>query len=126
MTTPLMYGTKEMKLDAEDWELSDIARILRGGKPMVVSLEPGDATNYTLLLVPCWSAFVEETLGRYGIPPSSSKDYLFISKLSGEACPGQFVRPPCQEFDFEFISPDEWTRMFLAWWVSELWTRVKA
>jgi len=125
MTTPLMYGTKEMLAEPLNMSLSAVAMYLLDREPVVVSLEPGDATNYTLLIVPALASGVHGQLGRYGIPLAACRDYLFISKLSGEACPGTFVRPPCHDFDFEFISPNEWTRTFLAWWVNELWTRIK-
>lgn len=126
MTTPLLYGSGEMKDEPENWALADVAGILREGKPIVVSLEPGDVTNYTLLIVPCSGGLIYGDLGRFGIPPDEAHHYLFVSRLSTGTCPGAFIHDhtPLGEWDFERISPNEWTRTFLAWWFTKLWTLI--
>ena len=101
-----------------------MVELLQHNQPLVVILEPGDATRYTLLLVPAASSAVGRDLSDFGIVASQAHRYIFVSKLSSMECqgswlpfgPGVVVEP----HDIVYLSDNQWSQTFLAWWFTEL------
>ena len=114
-----------MQVEPINVSLSEVAGTLRLNEPVVVILEPGDATRYHLLLVPLrLGDFVSGHLGDFGIQASEADNYLFVSKLSGYECPGTWVPygpdRAVGTHDVTELANNEWSRVLLAWWLSNL------
>jgi hypothetical protein len=105
---------------------SRMLQLLHQGTPQVVILEPGDATRYTLLLLPLdLGDNVSAHLDSVGIPPNSCDEYLFVSALSDQLSRGEWLPfgpgRTVGTYDLVNISTNEWSREFLAWWFTELY-----
>lgn len=114
---------KLMALEPINVTMAAVIRTLRLGEPIVVILEPGDATRYTLLLVPLRHN-VSPYLQGFGIQPWEANNYLFVSKLSTDECPGTWVPfGPGQRVgthDVTELSSNDWSQRFLSWWLTNL------
>ncbi len=105
--------------------MSEVVGTLRLNEPVAVILEPGDATRYTLLLVPMRPGdSVSPHLGWYGIPEEEADNYLFVSNLSDSECPGTWVPfGPGRivgTYDVTELSKNEWSQKLIAWWLTNL------
>ena len=105
---------------------SHLIRLFHQGLPQTIILEPGDATRYTLLLLPLGLGDnVGAHLDAIGIPPSEADHYIFVSKLSCDECLGTWLPfGPGVEvgtYDVVELTTNEWSREFLAWWFTELY-----
>lgn len=105
--------------------MSEVVGTLRLNEPILVSLEPGDATRYTLLLVPIRRGdHVSPHLGWIGIPEESADNYLFVSNLSADGCPGTWVPygPGINvgTYDVSDLSRNEWSQRLISWWLTNL------
>lgn len=105
--------------------VADMLRLLHQGVPQVVILEPGDATRYTLLILPLDRGDnVVTHLQAIGIQEEDAERYLFVSKLSCNECPGTFVPfgpdVPVGTYDVLELTENEWSRRLLAWWLTTL------
>lgn len=121
MVEPLLFNDTPMELEPTNITMSDVVRFLKSEMPCVVDLQPGDATRYQLLLVPCGSRYVRLFLGVVGIPPESAGNYLFVAKING-ALGQTFINTTHEpnESDFEDMGGNTWTMTFLAWWFANL------
>ena len=123
-TTSLEYRPgKAMAFEPINVAISEVVGTLRLNEPIVVMLEPGDATRYVLLLVPMRKGdSVSPHLGFIGISPGD--DYLFVSYLSSRECPGTFVPfgpdESADTYDVDELTKNEWSRIFLSWWLTNL------
>ena len=105
--------------------ISEVVGNLRLNEPVVVILEPGDATRYTLLLVPMRQGdSVSPHLGSMGIPEEVADTYLFVSNLSDSECPGTWVPYglgiQVGTYDVTELSRNEWSQRLIAWWLTNL------
>lgn len=123
----LEYQGKQMKLEAENAPLRHLARVVARGYPVIIELEPGDATHYHLLVVPAWAASVREHLGRFGIPVDRCWDYLIVTQLYDDVG-NTFYVPAWIEGQHDIESravTNDWSRVFLSWWLQHFWHIVK-
>ena len=125
MMTDLEYRGKKMEFVPVNVLPSDMIRLIHQGVPQVVILEPGDATRYTLLLIPLDRGDnVVGHLDSIGIQGEDAERYLFVSKLSPDACPGTFVPfgpdATVGTYDVLDLTSNEWSRELLAWWLTSL------
>lgn len=116
---------KMMTSEPINMGITEVAAMLRLNQPVVAILEPGDATRYTLLLVPIGDGDqVSPYLGWLGIQEEDADNYLFVSNLHPEECPGTWVPfGPGVEvgiYDVTDLSKNEWSRNLIAWWLTEL------
>lgn len=113
-----------MEFDPINVTIREVMRTLRLERAQVVILEPGDATRYTLLLVPITGTGVSPHLDAFGIMPSEAHKYLFVSKLSGYECPGTWVPfgsgLTVGTHDVTELSTNGWSQELLAWWFTSL------
>ena len=104
--------------------VTDMIRLLRQGVPQVVILEPGDATRYTLLLLPLDHDNVGAYLDSVGIREEAAERYLFVAKLSYDECPGTWVPfgpgGHVGTYDVTELSDNGWSHELLAWWLTNL------
>lgn len=122
--TKLSYHGKELRLEPINATMGVIAAELLKGHPALAILEPGDATRYEVILVPCWSSNIRLGLASQGIRPTETDDYLLCAKLNGNT--GTFFATEhVQEYDIETIH-NEWSCHFLAWWLRNLWREINA
>lgn len=126
MTTELLYHGKAMNPVPSNGLISGFADSLHNKEAVVVKLEPGDATHYALLIVPCWTEQIRHDLGRYGIPAKQAEEYLFVSKLGDQESTGCFIHNhlPTLEFGVEPLSNNKWSQLVLAWWLTQLWEAI--
>lgn len=120
----LLYGTKPMIPQPINISLSQTAAQLAMGNPVVVKLEPGDATHYCLLIVPAWADYVAGELGRYGIRPHTAIEYLIATQLHDQW--GAAFYSHClgtESYDLPKIE-NEWTREIFSWWFRHLWQAI--
>ena len=124
----LKYHTgKTMQVEPENLPLAHIATSLLEGKPAVALLEPGDATAYHLLIVPCWAEQVHTYLGRFGIPAGSARKYLLVVKLDQDTSRGVWI-PLCEAtrpHHTQGLTDNPWSVELLAWWISHLIEAIK-
>ncbi|KKN88166.1 hypothetical protein LCGC14_0252380 [marine sediment metagenome] len=124
MTDPIEYNGKPMRFEPINITTLDMLRLMRRGTPQVVLLEPGDATRYTLLAVPLGTD-VASHLDDFGIPRREAHNYLFVSKLAAEECPGTWLPFGSDltvgTYDVVPLTDNEWSRRFLAWWFTRLY-----
>lgn len=125
---PLNYNGKTMDRAPINGSVYEFARLIEEGSTIVAELEPGDATYYSLLIVPCWSNYTAHFLGRWGVPATHSHEYLFVSRLSDPESMGCFIHNhhPVLEFDVEALSRNKWSQQLLAWWLTQLWEEINA
>lgn len=123
--TALDYHGKTLIVEPINMPLSDIGARLRGGHTVVAQLEPGDGTHYCLLIVPAWSEYVMDHLGRYGIRPSTANEYLLITQLNdtGGSLFYAFA-PGAETWDMHGIK-NEWTREVFRWFTTHLWEAIQ-
>lgn len=122
MTRALVYHGKEMDPGGLDFSVSDVAEMLERALPVVVRLEPGDGTHYSLLLVPSWGDGVRGTLGRIGIP-SGQHCYLFVARIEGDFTPGVWIdlrHPSGNWLDLERLAQNPWSIAIYRWWLDFL------
>ena len=121
--TTLMFQGKPMVADPINRSLQALAEALLRGRTVVAELEPGDATYYNLLIVPCWADGVRRHLGRYGVPIDAADRYLVVVKMSdvgGAAAWIPVTYGTVAAHDTEALSTNPWTCELLAWWLSQL------
>ncbi len=116
---------KLMEVQPINVRLSEVVGTLRLNEPIVAILEPGDATRYTLLLVPMRVGDgVSPYLQGFGIQQEDADRYLFVSKLSGYECPGTWVPfvidRPVGVHDVTELTDNPWSQQLLAWWLTNL------
>lgn len=114
-----------MKVEPINATMKEVVESARCGEQQVVILEPGDATRYHLLLLPMLDTdLVSPHLQSFGIQPEDAHKYLFVSKLSGNECPGTWVPfGPGQKVgthDVTELTTNEWSQVLLAWWLTNL------
>jgi hypothetical protein len=80
-----------------------VRRLLEAGYGLIVALQPGDGTRYSMILSPTVGGFVLTTTNSDALGPY---DVAWASETSADeaVCLGR----------------DEWTRTLLAWWCEEL------
>lgn len=118
MTTPLIYpGTgRTMDLVPKNITMEACGALLRRSLPVVVQLEPGDATHYALLLTPCWSPGLQQALGRYGIPIGEASRYLLVTQLidgDGQQPTIWWLWEHPQAFLLEDLARNPWTQQIV-------------
>jgi hypothetical protein len=116
----LLYHNKPMQAGACTPSLDRIVSALKGDEPVMVLLEPGDATRYTLLLVPTWAREVRGQLAHYGVPEDEAHRYLLVTKLDGDHS-GQMAWASKDVGPWDLPFDNEWTRELLTWWLRSLW-----
>ena len=122
----LLYHGRPMAFAPINVSVLHLIQTLHKGTPQVVVLEPGDATRYMLLLLPLdLGDEVSSYLGDLGIPAAEADRYLFVSKLSHDVCLGTWVPfgPDVHvgTYDVTDLTPNEWSRELLAWWLTHLY-----
>lgn len=120
----LEYHGREMKVEPTNMRLADVVQRLDGdGLPVVVNLEPGDATRYVLLLTPCWSTWMQNELGCFGIPSDDS--WMLVTKVD-QSGPMASVWIPLEGGELglwnveKLSNKNKWTATILRWWLEEL------
>lgn len=118
----LLFNGKPMSASPKGTTLNAIAVALLAGQAVSAELEPGDATYYNLLIVPCWSEGLRNRLGRFGIPAGSATNYLYVQQLRDLAveAEGFFARQGGVSA-VDVPNRNEWSRQLIAWWVNLLW-----
>lgn len=120
----LEYHGRPMAFDPINTTIEKVVQLLFRGTPQVVALEPGDATRYTLLMVPLGND-VAPFLDSVGIPPESGGNYLFVSALSDQLSRGEWLPfgagLTVGTYDLANISENPWSQEFLAWWFTTLY-----
>lgn len=118
----LTYNGRELSAEPSGMTLARVARILEDDKPVSVLLEPGDATAYHLLLVPCGYEHVRSTLGWAGVPEGVAEDYLLVISLDPRG--GTEIIPwDGRKISLEYVvqlEANDWSRSLLAWWLDTL------
>lgn len=124
MTDNLHYTDgKKMNPDPINIDMDVLVERLDNGVSTIVQLEPGDATYYSLLIVPVWSSSVAANLGRFGIPLDNSHNYLIVAKLG--SCGGTVGFVPLADgkldtHHFADFIENGWSQVLLAWWFNIL------
>lgn len=127
----LLYNGRQMNPEPRNppglglaLDLKSVARLLQlDAYPLIVELEPGDGTYYNLLIVPAWSEFTTTHLGRYGIPPDKTRDFLIVTKLSDGESQTFFAADDVGEWDLHGIE-NNWSRELIVWWLRFLWQHI--
>lgn len=98
-----------------------VADALIAKQPIVVILEPGDATRYMFMVTPCTAMFVDDHLRSIGVPWDKAKDYVILTRINspGASCVVR-ISTEVFEWDFEGYSNNQHTRQVLAWWFNLL------
>ena len=121
----LTYHGRPMAFAPVNVPVLHLIQMLHVGSPQVVSLEPGDATRYTLLLLPLTLGEIGAHLDAIGIPTSEADRYLFVSKLSCDECPGTWIPygpdVTVSAHHVTELSTNEWSRELLSWWFTGLY-----
>ena len=120
----LTYMNRTMNPEPVNLPLSAVAMALTSGNPVVVILEPGDATRYRLCLVPCWAAGLQADLGDVGIPQQNAREYLLVTRFGARRGEGFFAWADVQAYDLESVE-NEWSRELLSWWLRRLWKELE-
>jgi hypothetical protein len=125
MTAPLIYHNLEMRDEPINIDMLTVARLLRDNHSVVVELEPGDATYYCLLLVPCKATEVAPYLSRFGIPPNNASEYIIVTYLHDTHGDSFYSHRYTELHDMLNTKiSNEWTQMFLVWWLQRLWSMI--
>ena len=113
---------REMKLEPVNRSLKECRDFIKMDEPQVVILEPGDGTRYTLLLTPVACEGIARHLGDFGIPYSARGKYYLLTKLSDRQSLSCWIRitQHIDVYDVEHITENRWTRIFIAWWLNEV------
>lgn len=120
----LEYHGRPMRSEpVSGYSLLHVADALNEGEPVVVALEPGDHTNYTLLIVPAWAKRIRGQLVRFGITSAHSRDYLLVTKLGDQQGETFYATSDVGAWDLHGIDND-WTRELLVWWLRILWEQI--
>lgn len=117
----ITYHGKDLHNEPENTSLEELRKVLYIRQPTMAVLEPGNATRYMILLVPC-DSITHPSLSSFGIPPHTRYTYCFVSLLTDYQCLGTWV-PTDREVDVhdvEDLSNNPWTREIIAWWLNEL------
>ena len=125
----LMYqGRKALKFQpVNHHDMVDVIAAIHAGMPQVVILEPGDATRYTLLLMPLQAmSSVTDHLGEFGIEPYRAHEYMYVARLDVENCPGTWVpfgeNRLVERWNVEPLgNQNVWSERVIAWWLTELY-----
>ncbi len=125
-TEPLVYQGKEMAVEPINTTMERLASNLQHGVPQVAELEPGDATYYSLLLVPADLPMIRNHFGRWGVPAESAGNYLIAVKLDDIHMHGCWIPrfEATQPHHVAGLTPNEWSRQFFAWWFAQLLDRM--
>lgn len=124
--TPLTHMGVGMTPEPVNVHPEQIVDAIRDGDPVVVILEPGDATRYHLLIVPAWADKVRDQLGAYGIPVRVAEGTLIVTKLSQEGGNTFWAQTHVNEYDLADAIQNEWSRILLSWWLREyLWPMLR-
>lgn len=83
----------------------DIRALLEDGYGLIVELQPGDATRYSLVLAPTADGAVVCMTGR-------AKDIAGPYRMAWSV--------PVTEVDVVDLHRNEWSRRLIAWWLEEL------
>ena len=119
----LEYGSgRAMKAEPVNLGMLNVANYLECGETVVVELEPGDGTYYSLLLVPCWAEGVANYLDRWGITAEGAHKYLMVVKLEQEGSHAVWIpmQETIQEHHVAHLSTSAWSQRLFAWWFGEL------
>jgi len=122
----LLYHGRPMTFTPINVSLTHLIATLHQNVPQVVILEPGDATRYTLLLVPLnLGDDVSAHLDAVGIPSDAADGYLFVSKLDTHECPGTWIPfgsgLTVGTYDLPALTGNAWSCELLAWWFTHLY-----
>ena len=123
MIEPLLYSTgKEMSVEPINITMDSLVWGLSHNVPYVANLEPGDATHYSLLLVPAGGVTICENFGRWGVPADRASEYIIAIKMDDRDLRGCWIPTfePTDPHHVASLSPNEWSRAFLAWWFRHL------
>lgn len=124
MAEELTYFVNGKALNPEplNMTLHNMAVALKEGNTVVANLEPGDASFYALLIVPCWGPNLRESLGRWGVPPFASKDYCLVTQLRDHVSKTAWITidGPIQLHQMTLLNDNEWTQQVFAWWFENL------
>ena len=120
----LAYNERPMSPDPINIDVEDVVDALTDGRPVSVELEPGDATYYNLIIVPCWAPVVRRSLGRYGVPRADATEYLLVTYLRGDDSPTFFAMSHVNALDVPVKNP--WSAGLVAWWLRGLWRAIEA
>jgi len=115
----LNYNGTPMKWEPINTETEPLLDMLHDSEPVVVKLEPGDASHYALLLVPCGASGIAGHLGRFGVPAADAERYCIVVRLDDKKGDQAFIRmeAACGTWDTHALSRDSvWTARLLAWW----------
>ncbi len=120
-----MYHNRAMNREPENVSFDYASATVAAGQPIVVVLEPGDATRYRLLIVPCWNAEVDGggNLSDIGIPSKAAREFLMVTQFDDLGGMMFFASRNVGEHDLGAIK-NEWTRTLLTWWVNQLWESI--
>ena len=125
MTETLIYPNtgKPMLREPRNVDWAQLVSRTQTGLATFVELEPGDATYYALLIAP-----VPRTeLRRFGL---GSINWWFVAQLDDEGARGSaWVRTDMSRVDaitIATLSSNQWSRILLAWWLTELVRAVHA
>jgi hypothetical protein len=124
----LDYYGKPMKWEPINTETDSLLDMLHDLEPVVVKLEPGDASHYALLLVPCGASGVAGNLGRFGVPAADAERYCIAVRLDDKKGEQSFIRleAACGTWDTDALSRgNPWTAELLAWWFRGLQEKIE-
>lgn len=131
MNTFEANGRPDLVADTMDMSLEKVATYLREFRqPVMVRLEPGDATRYAFMLIPCDHHNVRSTLwDRFGINPREAGAWISLT-LVGPSVGHDFIRMDrlVAEHDLAQVvtrmSPPTaaYTAILLAEWLNKLRT----
>lgn len=113
---------RPMRAEPLNYTLAQVRAMLTEDKaPVLVRLEPGDATRYDLLLVPVNAYYVREHVRHLGLTAEHAPRWLWVIDTCAEN------RCAIVPFDglttaahLRGISGNAWTQRFVAWWLAVL------
>jgi hypothetical protein len=103
--------------------LRSVAVELVQGDACAVRLEPGDATQYELLIAPCWGRTIRPALT--GV--STGHEYLIVAVLNlggGAAIIHQWIWQG--DLASKLKLTNEWSAALIHWWLTLLWHEIGA
>lgn len=118
----LEYNGRPMRWDPINVSPERIQACLDVDEPVVVQLEPGDATRYTLMLVP---SPVMPWLRGFGIPETEADLWLLVVKLASDGRRDGWAWVPWRPgaevgtHDVAELDQNEWSQELLSWWLTE-------
>lgn len=115
------HNNKLMNPEPINRKFCSVSTVLKDEHPLVVQLEPGDGTHYSLLITPAAHPYIQHSLGRWGIPDDIAQDYLLVTKLDQMGPMASIwinVKTEIGVWQTAKLSPNEWSQELLAWWLN--------